>query len=82
MRAVAQVNSAGTGMQPIEGRRIPLVYRDTSGEDYRRFRLSSRPTPVPADTMASVPPFHLKRLGDALQGGCLLAVTSGMAVQP
>jgi hypothetical protein len=42
--AVAQVNSEGTGMEPIEGRRIPLVFWDTSGEDYRRFRLSSRPT--------------------------------------
>jgi hypothetical protein len=48
--AVAQVNSDGTGMEPIEGRRIPLVYWDTSGEDYRRFRLSSRPIPVPANT--------------------------------
>jgi Phage major capsid protein E len=48
--AVAQVNSEGTGMEPIEGRRIPLVFWDTSGEDYRRFRLSSRPIPVPANT--------------------------------
>jgi hypothetical protein len=47
--AVAQVNQDGTGMQPIEGRRIPLVFWDKE-EDYRRLRLSSRPVPVPANT--------------------------------
>jgi hypothetical protein len=46
--AVAQVNAEGTGMEPIEGRRIPLVFWDKE-EDYRRARLSSRPTPVPSN---------------------------------
>ena len=47
---VAQVNDEGSGMQAYEGRRIPLIYWDTSGEDYRRLRLSSRPIPIPGNT--------------------------------
>ena len=47
---VAQVNDDGRGMQVYEGRRIPLVYWDPSGEDYRRLRLSSRPIPIPGNT--------------------------------
>jgi hypothetical protein len=30
-------------MQVYEGRRIPLNHWDTTGEDYRRLRFSSRP---------------------------------------
>jgi Phage major capsid protein E len=47
---VAQVNDEGSGMQVYEGRRIPLIYWDTTGEDYRRLRLSSRPIPIPGNT--------------------------------
>ena len=44
---VAQASDGG--MQVYEGRRIPLVYWDPSGEDYRRLRLSSRPIPIPGN---------------------------------
>jgi hypothetical protein len=37
-------------MQVYAGRRVPLIYWDTSGEDYRRLRLSSRPIPIPGNT--------------------------------
>jgi hypothetical protein len=47
---VSQVSDDGHGMQVFAGRRIPLVYWDTSGEDYRRLRLSSRPIPIPGNT--------------------------------
>ena len=47
---IAQTNDDATGMQAYEGRRIPLVYWDPSGEDYRRLRLSSRPVPIPGNT--------------------------------
>ena len=47
---VAQANEDGKGMQVYSGRRIPFVYWDTSGEDYRRLRLSSRPIPIPGNT--------------------------------
>jgi hypothetical protein len=47
---VAQVNEEGSGMQVYEGHRIPLIYWDTTGEDYRRLRLSSRPIPIPGNT--------------------------------
>ena len=47
---VAQVSDDGNGMQVYEGRRIPLIYWDPSGEDYRRMRLSSRPIPIPGNT--------------------------------
>lgn len=45
---VAQASDGG--MDVYEGRRIPLVYWDPSGEDYRRLRLSSRPIPIPGNT--------------------------------
>lgn len=49
--AYAGVSQASDGgMDIYEGRRIPLVYWDTSGEDYRRLRLSSRPIPIPGNT--------------------------------
>jgi major capsid protein E len=44
---IAQASDGG--MQVYEGRRIPLVYWDPSGEDYRRLRLSSRPVPIPGN---------------------------------
>lgn len=47
---VAQASNDGKGMQVYEGRRIPLIYWDPSGEDYRRLRLSSRPIPIPGNT--------------------------------
>ena len=47
---VAQANEDGKGMQVYSGRRVPLIYWDTSGEDYRRLRLSSRPIPIPGNT--------------------------------
>jgi Phage major capsid protein E len=47
---VAQVSEEGRGMEVYAGRRIPLVYWDQSGEDYRRLRLSSRPIPIPGNT--------------------------------
>ena len=47
---IAQANDDGNGMQVYEGRRIPLIYWDPSGEDYRRLRLSSRPIPIPGNT--------------------------------
>jgi hypothetical protein len=47
---VAQADDDGKGMHVYEGRRVPLIYWDTSGEDYRRFRLSSRPIPIPGNT--------------------------------
>ena len=37
------------GNEVYEGRRIPLVYWDPSGEDYRRLRLCSRPIPIPGN---------------------------------
>jgi hypothetical protein len=47
---VAQVADDGRGMEVYAGRRIPLIYWAPSGEDYRRLRLSSRPTPIPGNT--------------------------------
>jgi hypothetical protein len=47
---IAQANDDGNGMQVYAGRRVPLVYWDQSGEDYRRLRLSSRPIPIPGNT--------------------------------
>ena len=47
---IAQADDDGKGMSVYEGRRVPLIYWDTSGEDYRRFRLSSRPIPIPGNT--------------------------------
>ena len=44
---IAQANEGG--MQVYAGRRVPLVYWDPSGEDYRRLRLSSRPIPIPGN---------------------------------
>ena len=49
---VAQVSEEGGGMQVYAGRRVPLVYWDVSGEDYRRLRLSSRPIPIPGNTQS------------------------------
>ena len=46
---ISHTNDDATGMQVYEGRRIPLVYWDPSGEDYRRLRLSSRPVPIPGN---------------------------------
>jgi hypothetical protein len=42
---VPQVDQDGGSMQVYEGARIPLIYE--IGEDIRKFRLSSRPVPVP-----------------------------------
>jgi hypothetical protein len=47
---VAQTNDDATGMAVYAGRRVPLIYWDPSGEDYRRLRLSSRPVPIPGNT--------------------------------
>ena len=47
---IAQTNDDATGMTVYAGRRVPLVYWDPSGEDYRRLRLSSRPVPIPGNT--------------------------------
>jgi hypothetical protein len=47
---ISQVNEDGHGMQVYAGWRIPLIYWDQSGEDYRRLRLSSRPIPIPGNT--------------------------------
>ena len=47
---VAQASNDGKGMQVYKGRRIPLIYWDPSGENYRRLRLSSRPIPIPGNT--------------------------------
>jgi major capsid protein E len=47
---IAQVSEEGKGMEVYSGRRIPLIYWDPSGEDYRRLRLSSRPIPIPGNT--------------------------------
>jgi hypothetical protein len=48
--ARASRRKGGSDLGKRAGRRIPLVYYDTSGEDYRRLRLSSRPIPIPANT--------------------------------
>ena len=46
---IAQADNDGRGMSVFEGRRVPLVYWDPCGEDYRRLRLSSRPIPIPGN---------------------------------
>jgi hypothetical protein len=44
--AVAQVNEDESRMSVFEGKRVPLIFYE-AGEDIRKFRLSSRPIPVP-----------------------------------
>lgn len=48
---VAQVNEAESGLNVFAGRRVPVVAHEAL-EDYRKFRLSSRPVPVPANLAA------------------------------
>jgi hypothetical protein len=43
---IGQVNQDETGMSVFEGKRVPLIFYE-AGEDIRKFRLSSRPIPVP-----------------------------------
>jgi hypothetical protein len=40
---ISQVSEDGNTIRIWEGRRVPFIFFDQSGEDYRRFRLSSRP---------------------------------------
>jgi hypothetical protein len=49
--AVAQVDAEESGLRVYEGKRIPLIYYE-AGEDIRKFRLSSRPIPVPQNLAA------------------------------
>ena len=48
---VAQVNQGETTISVYEGKRIPLVAYKAMG-DVRKFRLSSRPIPVPRDLLS------------------------------
>jgi Phage major capsid protein E len=48
---VAQVDAAETGLRVFAARRVPVVAYE-SLEDYRKFRLSSRPVPVPQNLAA------------------------------
>jgi hypothetical protein len=48
---IAQVDSDERSIRVYEGKRIPLVSYEAL-EDYRKFRLSSRPVPVPRDLNA------------------------------
>ena len=45
---VAQVDASESGLSVFAGRRVPVVAFEAL-EDYRKFRLSSRPVPVPAE---------------------------------
>ena len=47
---VAQANEDGKGCKSMKAGGCLLIYWDTSGEDYRRLRLSSRPIPIPGNT--------------------------------
>jgi hypothetical protein len=49
--AVAQVDAEENRMQVYEGKRIALIGYE-SMEDFRKFRLSSRPIPVPQNLAA------------------------------
>lgn len=48
---VAQVDQDERTLQVYEGTRIPLISYEAL-EDYRKFRLSSRPVPVPQNLSA------------------------------
>ena len=48
---IAQVNQAESGLSVFAGRRVPIVAFEAL-EDYRKFRLSSRPVPVPQNLAA------------------------------
>ena len=48
---IAQVDAAESSLNVYAGRRVPLIAYE-SLEDYRKFRLSSRPVPVPQNLAA------------------------------
>jgi hypothetical protein len=48
---VAQVDAAESGLKVFAARRVPVVAFEAL-EDYRKFRLSSRPVPVPQNLAA------------------------------
>ena len=48
---IAQVDAAESGLNVFASRRVPVVAFEAL-EDYRKFRLSSRPVPVPANLAA------------------------------
>ena len=48
---IAQVDTAESGLNVYASRRVPVVAYEAL-EDYRKFRLSSRPVPVPANLAA------------------------------
>ena len=48
---IPQVDPEASSMQVFEGARIPLIFYE-AGEDIRKFRLSSRPVPVPHNLAA------------------------------
>ena len=45
---IAQVDAAESSLSVYAGRRVPVVVHEAL-EDYRKFRLSSRPVPVPTN---------------------------------
>jgi hypothetical protein len=47
----AQVNGAESGISVFASRRVPIIAYEAL-EDYRKFRLSSRPVPVPQNLAA------------------------------
>jgi hypothetical protein len=47
---IVQVDEDASSMQPYEATRLPLVFYE-KGYDFRKVRLSSRPIPVPADSI-------------------------------
>ena len=49
--AIAQVNASESSLKVYAGRRVPSIAYE-SLEDYRKFRLSSRPVPVPQNFAA------------------------------
>ena len=49
--AIAQVDASESSLKVYAGRRVPLIAYE-SLEDYRKFRLSSRPVPVPQNLAA------------------------------
>ena len=48
---IAQVDGAESGLSIFAARRVPIVVFEAL-EDYRKFRLSSRPVPVPQNLAA------------------------------
>ena len=48
---IAQVNDTESHLSVFAGRRVPTVAHEKL-EDYRKFRLSSRPVPVPQNLAA------------------------------